>query len=72
MNPEQIDQAARMWNRGYDSFKIAEVALGSTAMEPLIYRYLWRGIITRAKEVRSASTKCQHGDRVKAVTPEGD
>ena len=59
MNGEQINQAARMWNSGFDTWVIASVLYGrpvTAASEAIVCTMLWRGIISTAKSLRPANT----------------
>lgn len=55
MNQEDIDRAARLWNRGYDTVAIAEILFGNKGKEPDVYRLLASAIRVRAQELREAS-----------------
>jgi hypothetical protein len=53
MNQEDIDRAARLWNRGYDTVAIAEILFGNKGKEPDVYRLLASAIRVRAQELRT-------------------
>jgi hypothetical protein len=52
LSDDQIELAAKMWNAGFDTFRIAKEVLGDGNREPIVYRLLWSHIIARAIALR--------------------
>ena len=61
MTDEDIDRAARLWNRGYDTVVIAEILFGAKGREPDVYRLLQGPIIKRARELRNVGNAVSAG-----------
>ena len=66
MTDEQIEHAARLWNRRFDTHGIASVVLLDKRKEPEVYRMLWRGIIPKAISLRGITSRNLFGQLSKS------